>query len=69
MLNKQHTLFVCTTCASVWQNGKRVGESKGEQLLQQLQQLCDLNDIFAKRSRNASKLIRTRYTSYFNCEL
>lgn len=40
MLNKQHTLFVCTTCASVWQNGKRVGESKGEQLLQQLQQLA-----------------------------
>jgi uncharacterized caspase-like protein len=30
---------------------------------------CDLNDIFAKRSRNASKLIKTRYTSYFSCEL
>ncbi|MDZ8136588.1 MAG: DUF1636 family protein [Nostoc sp. DedQUE04] len=40
MLDKQHTLFVCTTCASVWQNGKRVGESKGEQLLKQLQQLA-----------------------------
>ena len=30
---KQHTLLVCTTCASVWQNGKRVGESGGEKLL------------------------------------
>jgi predicted metal-binding protein len=33
----QHTLFVCTTCASVWENGKRVGESGGDRLLQQLQ--------------------------------
>ncbi|MEH2080326.1 MAG: DUF1636 family protein [Nostoc sp.] len=40
MLDKQHSLFVCTTCASVWQDGKRVGESKGEQLLLQLQQLA-----------------------------
>jgi predicted metal-binding protein len=40
MNNKQHTLFVCTTCASVWQDGKRVGESAGQQLLQQLQQLA-----------------------------
>lgn len=40
MNNKQHTLFVCTTCASVWQDGKRVGESGGQQLLQQLQQLA-----------------------------
>ncbi|MEH2349231.1 MAG: DUF1636 family protein [Nostoc sp.] len=39
MLDKQHTLFVCTTCASVWQNGKRVGISGGEQLLQKLQEL------------------------------
>ncbi|MEH2277477.1 MAG: DUF1636 domain-containing protein [Nostoc sp.] len=39
MLDKQHTLFVCTTCASVWQNGKRVGISGGEQLLQRLQEL------------------------------
>ncbi|MBC6430827.1 DUF1636 domain-containing protein [Nostoc sp. HG1] len=39
MLNKQHTLFVCTSCASIWQDSKRVGESRGEQLLQQLQQL------------------------------
>ncbi|MEH2411762.1 DUF1636 family protein [Nostoc sp.] len=40
MLDKQHTLFVCTTCASVWQDGRRVDESKGEQLLQQLQELA-----------------------------
>ncbi|BAY62072.1 hypothetical protein NIES22_21390 [Calothrix brevissima NIES-22] len=32
-----HTLFVCKTCASVWQDGKRVGESGGEKLLKKLQ--------------------------------
>lgn len=36
---QQHTLFVCTTCASMWQNGKRIGKSGGEQLLEQLQKL------------------------------
>ncbi|UKP00278.1 DUF1636 family protein [Nostoc sp. UHCC 0870] len=40
MNQKQHTIFVCTTCASVWQDGKRVGESGGQQLLQQLQELA-----------------------------
>ncbi|YAF95857.1 MAG: DUF1636 family protein [Nodularia sp. CChRGM 3473] len=40
MLNKQHTLFVCTTCASVWQDGKQVGESGGKQILHRLQQLA-----------------------------
>jgi predicted metal-binding protein len=35
----QHTMFVCTTCASVWQGGKRVGVSGGEKLFQQLQEL------------------------------
>ncbi|MEH2290632.1 DUF1636 family protein [Nostoc sp.] len=40
MLNKQHTLFVCTTCASVCQDGKRIGESGGQQLLLHLQQLA-----------------------------
>ncbi|ERN41819.1 putative metal-binding protein [Rubidibacter lacunae KORDI 51-2] len=34
----QHTLFVCTTCASTWENGKRVGISGGERLLAQLAQ-------------------------------
>jgi predicted metal-binding protein len=36
-----HTLFVCKTCASVWQDGKRLGESGGEKLLQQLQVLAE----------------------------
>jgi predicted metal-binding protein len=35
-----HTLFVCKTCASVWQDGKRVGESGGQKLLHQIQQLA-----------------------------
>ncbi|MGM3308771.1 DUF1636 family protein [Anabaena sp. WFMT] len=40
MLNQKHTLFVCTTCGGKWEDGKRVGESSGEKLLQQLQQLA-----------------------------
>ncbi|TAF08043.1 MAG: DUF1636 domain-containing protein [Nostocales cyanobacterium] len=40
MLNQKHTLFVCTTCGGKWENGKRVGESSGEKLLQQLQELA-----------------------------
>ena len=32
----KHSLFVCTTCASVWQNGKKVGISGGEKLLDRL---------------------------------
>ncbi len=35
----QHTLFVCTTCASTWQDGRKIGQSKGEQLLAQLRPL------------------------------
>lgn len=50
MNNKQHTLFVCTTCASVWQDGKRVGESGGQQLLQQLQQLAQTWELQNKFS-------------------
>ena len=49
MTSKQHTLFVCTSCASVWQDGKRVGSSGGEKLLQQLQELAqdwELRDKF-----------------------
>ena len=34
---KAHTIFVCTSCASRWENGKRVGESGGEKLLKRLQ--------------------------------
>ncbi|MBD2626412.1 DUF1636 family protein [Trichormus variabilis] len=40
MLNQKHTLFVCTTCGGKWEDGKRVGESSGQKLLQQLQQLA-----------------------------
>ncbi|WP_017653358.1 DUF1636 domain-containing protein [Fortiea contorta] len=45
-----HSLFVCKTCASVWQDGKRVGVSGGEQLLKQLQDLAlnwELKEQFA----------------------
>jgi predicted metal-binding protein len=34
-----HTLFICTTCAATWKDGKRVGTSGGEQLLEELQKL------------------------------
>jgi predicted metal-binding protein len=34
-----HSLLVCTTCASTWQNGKKVGVSGGETLLKALSQL------------------------------
>ena len=33
-----HTLFICTTCASTWKDGKRQGISGGEQLLERLSQ-------------------------------
>ena len=33
----EHILFVCTTCASKYQDGKKVGESGGERLMQQIQ--------------------------------
>lgn len=50
MSKKQHTLFVCTTCASVWQDGKRVGESGGQQLLHQLQALAQTWELQHKFS-------------------
>ncbi len=34
-----HSLLVCTTCASTWQNGKKVGISGGEILLKELELL------------------------------
>lgn len=34
-----HSLLVCTTCASTWQNGKKVGISGGEILLKELSKL------------------------------
>ena len=32
-----HSILVCTTCASTWQNGQRVGTSGGETLFARLQ--------------------------------
>lgn len=33
-MSDRHALFVCTTCASTWQDGQRVGQSGGEKLLE-----------------------------------
>ncbi len=33
-----HTLFVCSTCATVWKDGKPQGKSGGEFFLEELQQ-------------------------------
>ncbi len=49
-MQPQHTLYVCTTCASVWKDGKRIGTSGGEQLLEELSQLhqtWELRDRFS----------------------
>ena len=35
----EHQLFICTTCASVWQDGKTVGISGGTHLLRELSEL------------------------------
>ncbi|MDZ7960832.1 MAG: DUF1636 family protein [Aulosira sp. DedQUE10] len=50
MNQKQHTLFVCTTCASEWKDGNRVGESGGQQLLKQLQELAQNWELQTKFS-------------------
>lgn len=36
---KTHHLLVCTTCASIWQDGKRTGVSGGEILLEKIRQV------------------------------
>ncbi|MCU0546528.1 MAG: DUF1636 domain-containing protein [Oscillatoriaceae cyanobacterium Prado104] len=36
----KHNLFVCTTCASVWKNGKREGKSGGQQFMENLSHLA-----------------------------
>lgn len=36
---KKHHLLVCTTCASIWQDGKRTGVSGGEILLEKIRQV------------------------------
>lgn len=38
-MKTNHTLFVCTTCASVWKDGKRLGTSGGQLLVNQLTEL------------------------------
>ncbi|CAN1209952.1 DUF1636 domain-containing protein [Tumidithrix helvetica PCC 7403] len=42
-----HKLFVCTTCASTWKDGKRVGTSGGQLLLDEL---LKLNQSWSLRS-------------------
>ncbi|MGD1913579.1 MAG: DUF1636 family protein [Rivularia sp. (in: cyanobacteria)] len=37
-MNNQHTILVCSSCASLWQDGKRVGTSGGEKLLKELEE-------------------------------
>jgi len=39
MTASKHALFVCTTCASVWENGQRVGTSGGDRFLELIAQL------------------------------
>ncbi|MFY7801880.1 MAG: DUF1636 domain-containing protein [Limnoraphis robusta] len=41
----QHTIFVCTSCASTWESGKRVGESGGEKLLQKLSEFSENGEL------------------------
>jgi predicted metal-binding protein len=47
-VNPQHCLFVCTTCGSKWQDGRRVGTSDGEMLLEQLTVLHQNWDLAAE---------------------
>ncbi len=35
-MKKQHKILVCSTCASTWQDGKKVGISGGQKLLEKL---------------------------------
>ncbi|NJM22305.1 MAG: DUF1636 domain-containing protein [Richelia sp. SL_2_1] len=37
-MENQHTILVCSSCASVWQDGKRVGISGGEKLLKEIEE-------------------------------
>jgi predicted metal-binding protein len=37
-MKNRHAILVCSTCASVWQDGKRVGLSGGQKLLEELTQ-------------------------------
>ncbi|MBD2134212.1 DUF1636 family protein [Sphaerospermopsis sp. FACHB-1094] len=55
---KQHTLLVCTTCASVWKDGKQIGEGGGQQLLQKLQQLAQTWELHSKFSIQGVQCMR-----------
>lgn len=49
MMKSPHFLFVCTTCASIWKDGKREGKSGGEVFLEKLSNLAqnwELRDNF-----------------------
>ena len=37
-MDNQHTILVCSSCASTWQDGKRTGISGGEKLLKELEE-------------------------------
>ncbi|MBZ8181129.1 DUF1636 domain-containing protein [Oscillatoria salina] len=37
-MKTEHKILVCSTCASTWQDGKKVGISGGEKLLEELNQ-------------------------------
>ncbi|PPT08805.1 hypothetical protein CKA32_002890 [Geitlerinema sp. FC II] len=39
------TLFVCTTCGIVWENGRRIGKSGGEKLLERLRAIADSSPL------------------------
>jgi predicted metal-binding protein len=44
-MEAKHIMFVCTTCASKWENGKPVGISGGEKLFQQLKENSSNNEL------------------------
>ena len=52
-MNANHTLFVCTTCASVWKDGKRMGTSGGQLLLNQLTEIYQNWELQAEFSLQA----------------
>lgn len=45
-----HRLFICTTCASIWKDGKREGKSGGQELIENVTekyQSWDLREKFS----------------------
>ncbi|MGC9503867.1 DUF1636 domain-containing protein [Baaleninema sp.] len=39
------TLFVCTTCGIAWENGRRIGRSNGEKLLDRLRSNAETSPL------------------------